>query len=163
MYEIGDKIVYPMHGAGTIVDIETKTFMDVEQSFYVIRMPIASVKIIVPVDNAENLGVRPVIDREQGNKVIEVLKEDITEMPTKWNQRYRENLDIIRTGDIFEIAKVVKNLQVLDQEKGLSTTEKKMLESSKKMIVSELVLIGSLSKEDAEHIVDEAITLEDEI
>lgn len=162
MYEIGDKIVYPMHGAGTIVDIQTQTIMGDEQSFYIIKMPIASVKILVPVDNADNLGVRPVIKKSEGKEVIEVLKDDTTEMSDKWNQRYRENLDIIRTGDIFEIAQVVKNLQVLDETKGLSTTEKKMLDTSKKIIVSELVLIGALDVDAAKEIVDEAITLDED-
>lgn len=162
MYEIGDKIVYPMHGAGTIVDIQTQTIMGDEQSFYIIKMPIASVKILVPVDNADNLGVRPVIKKSEGKEVIEVLKDDTTEMSDKWNQRYRENLDIIRTGDIFEIAQVVKNLKVLDETKGLSTTEKKMLDTSKKIIVSELVLIGALDVDAAKEIVDEAITLDED-
>lgn len=161
MYSVGDHIVYPMHGAGTIIDIETKTMFGEEQEFYKLKMPIGSVVIMVPVENAESIGIRPVIKPEEGKKVIEVLKEDTTEMPENWNKRYRENLDYIRTGDIYEIAHVVKNLQILDEKKGLSTSEKKMLDTSKKIIVSELILIGLMNKEEAESMIDEAITLEE--
>lgn len=159
MYNIGDKIVYSVHGAGTIVDIQNIEIFGDEKSYYILQLPINNIKISIPVDGVDDAVIRPVISREEGKKVAEILKSEKTEMSSNWGQRYRENLETIKTGDIYEIADIVRNLTILDMTKGLSASEKKMLTNSKRIIVSELVIIGALEKEEASQMIDDLITL----
>ena len=139
MFKIGDKVVYPMHGAGVIEGIEERMILDEKQSYYTIRMP-GEVKVMVPTAKAEEIGVRNIIDKETVGKVINVLEQDCTEMSMKWNKRYRDNVEKMKSGDVFEVADIVRNLTFKQKEKGLSTTEKKMLINAKQILVSELVL-----------------------
>ncbi|MDY3052161.1 MAG: CarD family transcriptional regulator [Ndongobacter sp.] len=162
MYHIGDRIVYPMHGAGTITGIEDKEILGEERKYYIMKMPISNIKISIPVDNIDRIGIRPVMSEEDGLRVMEILREESSKMSSNWSQRYRENLENLKTGDPFEIAEIVRNLQLRDMEKGLSTSEKKMLNSSKRMLVSELVIIGSMSVEEAQNLIDEAISLDED-
>lgn len=162
MYHIGDRIVYPMHGAGTITGIEDKEILGEERKYYIMKMPISNIKISIPVDNIDRMGIRPVMSEEDGLRVMEILREESSKMSSNWSQRYRENLENLKTGDPFEIAEIVRNLQLRDMEKGLSTSEKKMLNSSKRMLVSELVIIGSMSVEEAQNLIDEAISLDED-
>ncbi len=161
MYKIGDRVVYPMQGAGTIVDKKTKELLGMEKEFFILQMPIANIRISIPVDQMEKIGIRPVMSREDGLKVMEILRQDSTKMSDNWSQRYRENLENLKTGDPFEMADIVRNLQIRDMEKGLSTSEKKMLGKTKKMLISELIIVGSLSVEEARDMIDEAITLDE--
>lgn len=161
MYKIGDSIVYPMHGAGMITEIETKEILGEEQDFYILKMPIANIRISIPVKNIENIGIRPVMTREEGLRVVDVLRQESSSMPSNWSQRYRENLENLKTGDPFEMAEIIRNLQLRDMEKGLSASEKKMLTNSKRMLISELVINGSMSVEEAREMIDEAISLDE--
>ena len=122
------------------------------------RMPIGDMKVMVPVDNVEEVGVREIIDKQDLDKVISILKGNKTDMPQNWNRRYRINMDKIKSGDIFEIAVVVRNLLKLDMEKGLSTGEKKMLSSAKQMLLSEMVLVSEFDMEKIEELIIEAVT-----
>lgn len=158
MFDIGDKIVYPMHGAGTIESIEEKEILGEKRKYYIMRMPIGDMKVMVPIDNVEEVGVREVINEMEMKRVIEVLKGDRTSMPQNWNRRYRINMDKIKSGDVFEIAGVVRNLMLLDIEKGLSTGERKMLSDAKQMLVSEIVLSSDLTIEETEELVVETIS-----
>ncbi len=157
MFNIGDKIVYPLHGAGTIVAIEKKEILGNIKQYFIIAMPIGDMKISVPVDNVEEIGVREVFDKSELSLVFDVLKGDTSKMSDNWSRRYRENLDKIRTGDILEIAAVVRNLTIRDDEKGLSTGEKKMLNNALKMLISELIIVNGKSKEETEDLIDKAI------
>ena len=157
MFNIGDKIVYPLHGAGTIVAIEEKEILGKIKQYFIIAMPIGDMKISVPVDNVAEIGVREVFDQEELSLVFDVLKGDMSKMSDNWSRRYRENLDKIRTGDILEIAAVVRNLTIRDEDKGLSTGEKKMLNNALKMLISELIIVNGMSKEETEEIVEKAI------
>ncbi|MDD7593477.1 MAG: CarD family transcriptional regulator [Peptoniphilaceae bacterium] len=161
MYQIGDKVVYPMQGAGTIVDIEKKELLGTVKEFYILQMPIANIRISIPVDHIDKIGIRPVMSSEDGERVMEILREETTEMSENWSQRYRENLEYLKTGDPFEMANIVRNLQVRDMEKGLSTSEKKMLARTKKMLISELIIVGSLTVEEAATLIDDAISFEE--
>ena len=156
MFNVGDKIVYPMHGAGTIDAIEEKNILGENQSYYVIKMP-GEVKVMVPTDRAEQIGVRNVIGKEEAEKVISILGEDETEMSQNWNKRYRDNMEKMKSGSIYEVAGVVRNLSFKQKEKGLSTGEKKMLINAKQILVSELVLAEHSSYEEMEGIVDNKI------
>ena len=159
MFYVGDNIVYPMHGAGTIDAIEEKEILGEKHQYYVIKMP-GEVKIMVPTAKAESMGVRSVIDGQSANKVLQLLEQDETEMSDNWNKRYRENLDKMKTGDIYQVADVVRNLSFKQKEKGsLSTGEKKMLNNAKLILVSELVLAEHASKDEIEKLVDNKIDM----
>jgi CarD family transcriptional regulator len=140
MYNLGDKIVYPMHGAGTIESIEEKEILGEIKKYYVISIPIGNIKLMVPIDNADDIGVRNVIDFTDVNKVYTVLREDTEITELNWNKRYRKNLDKMKSGDIYEVAGIVRNLTFRNNEKGLSTGEKKMLNNAKQILISELIL-----------------------
>ncbi len=156
MYNVGDKVVYPMHGAGVIDSIEEKEILGEKQSYYILKMP-GEVKVMIPTATAEQHGIRNVIDKEQAEKVINVLEQDETEMEKNWNKRYRDNMEKMKSGDIYEIADVVRNLSFKQKEKGLSTGEKKMLYNAKQILVSELVLAEHSSQEEIEELVDNKI------
>lgn len=159
MYNIGDKIVYSIYGAGIIIDIQDIEIFGDTKSYYILKLPINNIQISIPTESSDDANIRPVISIEEGKKVAEVLKSESTQMNKNWGKRYRENLKSIKTGDIFEIADVVKNLTILDLEKGLSASEKKMLTNCKRVLISELVIIGALDKEEASKIIDDMITL----
>ena len=158
MFKVGDKVVYPMHGAGKIQSIEERAIGDEIQSYYIIKMP-GEVKVMVPTAKAEANGLRYIIDKETAGKVINVLQEDCTEMSDKWNKRYRENVEKIKTGNIYEVADIVRNLAFKQKNKSLSTTEKKMLLNAKQILVSELVLVEDKDREEVENLVDQKINL----
>ena len=162
MFKVGDKIVYPMHGAGVIETIEERAILEEKQSYYIIKMP-GEVKVMVPTAKAEEIGVRNIIDKETAGKVINVLEQDSTEMSMKWNKRYRDNVEKMKSGDIFEVADIVRNLSFKQKDKGLSTTEKKMLLNAKQILVSELVLAESKGKEEVEALVENKINMSYEI
>lgn len=158
MFNVGDKIVYPMHGAGTIDSIEEKNILGENQFYYVIRMP-GEVKVMVPTDRAEQIGVRNVIGKEEVEKVISILGEDETEMSQNWNKRYRDNMEKMKSGSVYEVADVVRNLSFKQKEKGLSTGEKKMLSNAKQILVSELVLAEHASQDEVEELINNKINL----
>ena len=156
MFKIGDQVVYPMHGAGTIDSIEEKDIAGKKESYIILKMP-GEVKVMVPVAQAEKIGVRNIIDRNSVNKVFSVLEHDETEMNKNWNKRYRDNMDKLKSGDIYEIADVVRNLSFKQKEKGLSTGEKKMLGNAKQILISELVLAENSKQDEMEEIVETKI------
>ena len=157
MFNVGDKIVYPMHGAGVIDSIEEKNILGEKQSYYILKMP-GEVKVMVPTAKAEEIGVRNIIDKSSADKVIGVLEQDETVMDKNWNKRYRDNMDKMKSGDIYEIADVVRNLSFKQKEKGLSTGEKKMLNNAKQILVSELVLTEHATQDEIEQMVDSKIS-----
>lgn len=157
MFEIGDKIVYPMHGAGTIENIELKEILGEERRYFIMKMPIGEMKVMIPIDNMQEVGVREIISKEEMEEVITILKGDRGKMPQNWNRRFRLNMDKIKSGDIYEIAAVVRNLMLLDKEKGLSTGERKMLNDAKQMLISEMVLVCELTLEETEDLVAESV------
>ena len=158
MFNVGDKIVYPMHGAGTIDSIEEKDILGEKQSYYILKMP-SNVKVMIPTSKAEEVGVRNIIDKQSAEKVFKVLSEDETDMEKNWNKRYRDNMDKMKSGDIYEVADVVRNLSFKQKEKGLSTGEKKMLNNAKQILVSELVLAEHVPQAEIEKIVENKINI----
>ncbi len=157
MFNVGDYIVYPMHGAGTIDAIEEKDILGQKQAYYIIKMP-GEVKVMIPTAQADKVGIRGVIDKEQAERVFDVLAEDETQTEMNWNKRYRENMDKMKTGNIYEVADVVRNLSFKQKEKGLSTGEKKMLTNAKQILVSELALAENSSQEVVEGLVEDKIS-----
>lgn len=157
MFNIGDKIVYPMHGAGIIIAIEEKEILGEKRKYYIMKMPIGDMRVMIPVDNIEEIGIREIISDKEIKEVFNVLKGNITKMPQNWNRRYRLNMNKIRSGNVFEIASVVRNLMIRDKQKGLSTGERKMLNSAKQMLISEIVLVVGRDPEEAEELIEEAV------
>jgi len=154
MYKIGDKVVYPNHGAGTIVSIETKTILDEKKEYYIMKLPIGEMKVMIPVEKVDEIGIRSVIDEQTADEVFDLLRGDKSKMSQNWNRRYRANMEKLKTGDIFEVGEVVRNLTIRDQEKGLSTGEKKMLSNARQILISELVLAKDMTKEEIQEKLD---------
>lgn len=161
MFEIGDNIVYPNHGAGTIVDVEDKEVLGEKKQYYIMQLPIGEMKVMIPKDNVKEIGLRNVINEETVPNVYRVLEGEQSEMSQNWNRRYRANTEKIKTGDIFEVAEVVRNLTIRDIIKGLSTGEKKMLGNSRQILISELVLAQDLSEEEIEEKIDKIFAEQD--
>ena len=153
MYNVGDKIVYPMHGAGVIEEIEKKKILGSIRKYYVLRVPCGDMKIMIPVDKCEEIGVRNVISSELVDSVLDILRGESTEMSDNWNRRHRENLDKLKTGQVAEVAEVVRNLTRLEWGKRLSTGEKKMLSNAKQILQSELILAGDFTLEETERLI----------
>ena len=146
MFNIGDFIVYPMYGAGIITDIVEKDFLGEVRVYYSVSLPYSRMEASVPVDNCIKLGVRPVIDPSRISEVVEVLKGTTEPMNPNWNKRYRENTERMQTGDILQVAAVVRNLVRTDRAKPLSTGEKKLLGTAKQILESELIYSGGIAR-----------------
>ncbi|MFO7153919.1 MAG: CarD family transcriptional regulator [Caldicoprobacter oshimai] len=157
LFQVGDKVVYPMHGAGIVESIEEREILGEKQEYYVLYFPVMKIKVMIPTKNVEQMGLRHVISREEVDKVINVLNGDQTSMPANWNKRYRLNMDKIKSGDIYEIADVVRNLMLRDREKGLSAAERKMLNSARQFLISELMLSTNVSEDEVSALVDSII------
>ena len=156
MFEEGDKIVYPNHGAGTIVGIETKEILGEEKKYYIMKLPIGEMKVMIPIEKIDEIGIRDVVNEETADDVFHLLKGDKSKMSQNWNRRYRANMEKLKTGDIYEVGEVVRNLTLRDEEKGLSTGEKKMLSNARQILISELVLAKDLDKEEVETMIEES-------
>lgn len=158
MFTIGDKVVYPMHGAGVIDRIESKVILGEERDYYIMKIPLTDMHIMIPVDNSDAIGMRPIVSRETLAKALEVLRGEPTSMSANWNKRYRANQTLLRTGDVFSVAEVVRNLTISDREKGLSTGERKMLLNATRILASEVMLVLEVEPEEAEELIRGSIT-----
>ncbi|HYE11773.1 MAG TPA: CarD family transcriptional regulator [Patescibacteria group bacterium] len=141
MFNMGDKVVYPRHGAGIIDGIEEKQVLGEKCKYYVIRIALGDMRVMVPLDKMEALGIRYITPKDKIDDIYNILSGETSYMCKNWSKRYRGNESKIRNGDIFGIAEIVKNLTVIDREKKLSTGEKRMLESANQLLVSELMLM----------------------
>jgi CarD family transcriptional regulator len=157
LYKVGDKVVYPHHGAGTVVKKEKRTILGTEREYLTIKILHNDMTVNVPAENADKVGLRPVVDENIVEDVLEVLHGSGTKMPKNWNRRFKHNRDKMKTGDIFELAEVVRNLSLRDQEKGLSTGEKQMFVKAKKILASELMYAKGLDEESAATWLDEVL------
>jgi CarD family transcriptional regulator len=149
LFDVGDKVVYPHHGAGTVVSKDTRVVLGHEREYLTIRILHNDMTVNVPSENAEKVGLRWVIDLEMVEVVVKALTGGSTEMPKNWNRRFKHNRDKMKTGDILELAEVVRNLALRDHEKGLSTGEKQMYVKAKKILASELMYAKDMSEDEA--------------
>lgn len=154
MFKLGDRVVYPMHGAGVIEAIEEKEVLGERQQYYILKLPLGEMRVMIPLRNANVIGIREVVSEEGLDEALAILQEDATEMPTNWNQRYRANLEKIRTGDIMTVAGVMRNLAKRDQERSLSTGERKMLDTARQIFISELILVKNIDEEAALELIE---------
>ena len=157
MYSIGDKISYPMHGAGLVEAIEDKEVMGEVQRYYVIKMSYDDMTVMLPTKPHGARLTRYIISREEADKVLEYFSDYQENISENWNKRYRENVERIKSGDIYEVAHVVKGLMVKEKEKGLSGNEKKTLISSKQILISELVMSLEQKEDEVEEIIEHII------
>ena len=158
MYKVGDKVVYPHHGAGTVVKREKREVLGEKREYLTIKILHNDMTVNVPAENAERVGLRKVIDEEAVKKVVKYLTSGGTEMPKNWNRRFKHNRDKMKTGDIYELAEVVRNLALRDGEKGLSTGEKQMYVKAKKILASELMYAKTMSEDEALEWLEETLT-----
>lgn len=150
MFMVGDRIAHPMHGAGIIDRIEEKVINGVTRQYYVLNIQSGSMMVMIPTESSEAIGVRPIIAPAEAEVLIQAIPQIKPEMTQNWNRRYRENMERIKSGDLLEVAKVIKGLMERDSEKGLSTGERKMLHSAKQILISEIVLSQNSSYEEVE-------------
>ena len=148
MYKVGDKVVYPHHGAGTVVKKEKREVLGQTREYLTIKIDHNDMTVNVPAENAERVGLRKVIDEDAVKKVVKYLTSGGTEMPKNWNRRFKHNRDKMKTGDIMELAEVVRNLALRDHEKGLSTGEKQMYVKAKKILASELMYAKNMNEDE---------------
>jgi CarD family transcriptional regulator len=157
MYSIGDKIVYPMHGAGVIEAIEEREFLGHRQDYYILKMPVGDLRVMIPTHNVVGVGIREVIKPKDIEKVLRILRDQSVNVTTNWNIRYRENMIKIKSGSIFEVADVVRSLMLREKGKGLSTGERKMLNSARQILISELVLAKGTDQTEVEVEIDRCV------
>ena len=150
MYKVGDKVVYPHHGAGTVVKKEVREVLGAKREYMTIQIAHNDMVVNVPTENAERVGLRRVISEDMVTKVVKVLSGSGTQMPKNWNRRFKHNRDKIKTGDIYELAEVVRNLAIREAEKGLSTGEKQMFTRAKKILASELMYALEMDEDEVE-------------
>jgi len=146
LFNVGDRVVYPMHGAGVIESIEEKEILGARKKYYVMKLPLDEMKVLIPIDNITQVGLRGVIEVTEVTQVFVILQGDQPELSTNWNRRYRNHLEKIKSGDIYEVAEVVRNLMLREREKGLSTGESKMLDTARQILISELILVQGIEK-----------------
>jgi CarD family transcriptional regulator len=156
-FEIGDNVVYPHHGAGQVLKKEQKDVLGEVREYLTIKILHNDMTVMVPTENAAIAGLRRVIDEETVKRVLGVLQDECSDMPKNWNRRFKHNRDKIKTGDIYELAEVVRNLAVREQDKGLSTGEKQMYTRAKKILASELMYALEMEEGEAEEHLEELI------
>jgi len=156
-FEEGDNVVYPHHGAGVVLKKESRDLLGEKREYLTIKILHNELTVMVPCENAGRAGLRRVIDEDEIKKVTDVLTDDVSEMPKNWNRRFKYNREKIKTGDVFELAEVVRNLAIREMEKGLSTGEKQMYTRAKKILASEFMYALDKDEEEAEEYLDELL------
>lgn len=160
MFKIGDLAVYPAHGVGVIESVETKSIGGKKQDFYIMRILENDMKIMIPTNNAETVGLRALIGQDDIHKVYDILQtRELSVNGGTWNRRYREYMEKIKTGSIYELAEVLRDLTVLKGDKELSFGERKMLDTARSLLLKELSIVQSIDEEDVEKEIREILTV----
>lgn len=157
MLGVGDKVVYPMYGAGVIEAIEEHEVLGQKQQYYVMTMPCGAMKVMIPMKNVDNVGLRAVIDTTEVNGVAKVLRQTPPQFKTNWNRRFNVNLSKMKSGSIYEVAEVVRNLMMQDKVKKLSTGERRLLNTARQILISELVLACDKDESSVEKWIDNLV------
>jgi len=156
-FQVGDTVVYPHHGAATVQEIKTRAIKGVEKLYLKLQVSHGDLTIEVPAENCDLVGVRDVVGEEGLEKVFNVLRAEISEEPTNWSRRYKANLEKFQSGDVIKVAEVVRDLWRREQDRGLSTGEKRMLAKARQVLVSELALAEKKEEVEAEALLDEVL------
>lgn len=157
MYLVGEKVVHPMHGAGIIEAITEEKLAGKRANYYVFRMPVGGLVLKIPTENCDSIGVRSLASDEEIEAVLRSIPDMDAEMTANWNHRYRENMQRIKSGDLMEVARVIKGLMWRDAQRGLSNGERKMLHTAKQILISEIVLVQERTYQEAESCLSETI------
>ncbi len=157
MFRIGDKIVHPMHGAGVVDGIVQRKVNGVVRDYYTLKLPIGGMLVMIPTDHCEQIGVRAILSGDEAEQVLDQLSGVEVEMQSNWNHRYRENMERLKSGNLLEVAKVVKGLAQRENRRGLSNGERKMLHSARQILISEIGLAQSITYQEAEDRLEEAL------
>ena len=161
--KIGDKLVYPMHGAGEITDIEENEVGGEKNSYYIFRLPVGNMKLMLPIDKVEEVGLRELINPAKVEEVVETLKADSEQVEGSWNKRFHTNLERLKTGDILDAAAIARNLTRQNSKKKVSSGEKRLLDLSRQILITELVYVCDKSPEEITAWVDELIGIPAEL
>jgi len=158
MFKVGDKVLYPMHGAGVISEVEQHEVLGELKDYYVLEMPIGNITIMIPVGALNELGIRYIIPKEEVDGVIKSFSTRNFEENVNWNKRYRENIAKLKSSSIYDVVDVYKVLAKRDFEKGLSTGERKMFSNARQILFSEIILSTQMSFDDVKDIIDKAVS-----
>jgi len=153
MFAVGDKVVYPAHGAGIIEAIVNRDFLGAQREYYVLKMCFGDMRVSVPVESVNSTGIRQIVDQVVVERVFSILVDEVNETEDNWSRRYRNNMEKIKSGDIHQVAEVVRNLMARLMSRGLSSGERKMLDYARRVLISELMLV----RQESEDAVTEAI------
>ncbi|MGH2719801.1 MAG: CarD family transcriptional regulator [Actinomycetota bacterium] len=154
MFRVGDKVVYPHHGAAIIKGVEEREVHGETREYFVLRLSYGDLTLLVPLDNTEEVGIRDVIGRDELEKVFKVLRSKECRMPTNWSRRFKTHVEKLRSGDIYQVAEVVRNLARRDKEKGLSAGEKRMLAKARQILLSEITFAADVDELEAGKLLD---------
>jgi CarD family transcriptional regulator len=157
-FDVGDNVVYPHHGAAVIEKRENMVAFGEEREYLVLRLAYGELTLKVPADNTEEVGLREVINDEEVEEVFAVLRKKEARMPTNWSRRFKNHVEKLKSGDIYQVAEVVRNLTIRDRDKGLSAGEKRMLAKARQILVSELTFAINVSEEEAEARLDQELS-----
>ncbi len=157
-FDVGDKVVYPHHGAAIIERREKIMAFGEEREYLVLKLAYGDLTLKVPTDNTDEVGIRDVINDEEVEEVFAVLRKKEARMPTNWSRRFKNHVEKLKSGDIYQVAEVVRNLSLREREKGLSAGEKRMLQKARQILVSELTFAINVDEEAAEAKLDEALS-----
>ncbi|HMF82183.1 MAG TPA: CarD family transcriptional regulator [Acidimicrobiia bacterium] len=156
-FRVGDKVVYPHHGAAVIEKKEKKDVFGERKDYLILRLAYGDLTLMVPADNAEDIGLRDVINDEEVEEVFAVLRKKEARMPTNWSRRFKNHVEKLKSGDIYQVAEVVRNLSIRENDKGLSAGEKRMLAKARQILVSELTFALNVDEVAAEARLDKAL------
>src|SRR5499426_2607867 len=156
-FDVGDKVVYPHHGAAVIEKREKKKAFGEEREYLILKLAYGDLTLMVPSDNTDQVGLREVINDEEVEEVFAVLRKKEARMPTNWSRRFKNHVEKLKSGDVYQVAEVVRNLSLRDQEKGLSAGEKRMLAKARQILVSELIFAINVDEDEAQRRLDEAL------
>ena len=157
MFQIGDKVVHPMHGAGIVESIVQKEVNGLTREYYILKLPVRSMVVMVPTEHSGEIGVRPIVGSAEADRILASISQLPVEAVSSWNRRYRMNMERMTSGTLFEVARVVKSLTLRENDRGLSTGERKMLHAAKQILISELVMSKDSSYEDMEEQINIAL------
>ncbi len=157
MYSLGDKVVYPVHGVGVIDSIEDKTVLGEKRSYYVIKLAISDMTVMIPTNKSEDLGLRLVVSDRYANRALKVIGSETTEMEEDWKARYQQNFEKIKSGSILNVAEVVRNLFHRNKVKELSIMEKKLYENAYRLLVDEISYVKGLEREKVQNLVAQGL------
>ncbi len=155
MFSVGDKVVYPHHGAGVVEKVEHRKINGETKKYFVLTLCRGGLRISVPEESTESVGLRSIIMKDEVKEVFQVLRQRQSQMPTNWNRRYKNNREKIKSGDIYQLAEVVRNLSIREREKGLSAGEKRMLSQARNILLSEIVFVLNIDDGKAASMLDD--------